>query len=300
MKIAITGITGFVGKHLSVKLIENSHKVFGIVRLGSDTAFLKDRGIRYYTAGSKDPHEISNFLKRNNIDGIIHLASKFVVKHSIKDVNDMMASNLLFPSLLIEAAADAGIKWFINTGTAWQNYKGEPYCPVNLYAASKQAFQDILSFYIETSTLNIITLKLNDTYGEGDTRKKLVNIWLRSLQTGDYIKMSPGKQLIDLLHIDDVVKAYVRAIELVSRDKKRKLNGKVYSVMSGRQVTLRKLAQILEKTSRRKLNVAWSATPYRDREVMVPSKYHINVPGWQPKVSLERGLKMILDEYKRK
>ena len=53
------------------------------------------------------------------------------------------------------------LKWFINTGTFWQNYQSEKYNPVNLYAATKEAFQNIAKYYTETSSLIFTTIKLN-------------------------------------------------------------------------------------------------------------------------------------------
>lgn len=70
---------------------------------------------------------------------------------------------------MLEACKKAETKWFLNTGTIWQNYnvsdKSDEYNPVDLYAASKQAFITMAKYYTETSKLRFCTLKLCDTYG---------------------------------------------------------------------------------------------------------------------------------------
>jgi nucleoside-diphosphate-sugar epimerase len=59
----------------------------------------------------------------------------------------------------------AGIRRLVNAGTTWQHYLGQVYDPVNLYAATKQAFEAILKFYTSTRDFQAITLELTDTYG---------------------------------------------------------------------------------------------------------------------------------------
>src|SRR4051812_1833664 len=84
-------------------------------------------------------------LKACKPDVVFHLASLFVSDHRVQDVQNLVESNLLFGTQLLEAMAQAGVKRIINTGTSWQ-------CPhpFNLYAATKQAFESILGYYVST------------------------------------------------------------------------------------------------------------------------------------------------------
>ena len=96
----------------------------------------------------------------------------------------------------------------MNTGSYSQHYGGRAYSPVSLYAATKQAFQDILQFYCEVRGLRAVTLELPDTYGPDDKRPKLFSLLDRVARSGETLQMSPGEQLLDLLHVDDVVHGY--------------------------------------------------------------------------------------------
>ena len=78
------------------------------------------------------------------MEGIIHLASLYLASHRPDQVADLVNANILLGTSLLEAAKLAGVRWFLNTGTIWQNYQSpecsDEYHPVNLYAATKQAF----------------------------------------------------------------------------------------------------------------------------------------------------------------
>lgn len=103
--------------------------------------------------------------------------------------------------------------------------------------------------------------------------------------------MSAGEQLIDLVHIDDVVEAYLIAA-------KRLLDGRVsqhegYAVSSGNPMPLKKLVQLYAEVTKQAVTVNWGTRPYREREVMVPCNRGKSIPGWSRKVKLEEGLHMV-------
>jgi len=167
---------------------------------------IKELNAEYYLDDGDTEHLI-DFFRERRFDTVIHLASLYLKDHQSKQINDLITSNLLFGTRLLEASVKSSVKSFINTGTLWQHYQDKHYSPVNLYAATKQAFEDIAQYYRETSDLFFATIYLNDTYGPGDTRKKILNIW-NSMTDSDILDMSPGEQKINLLHIDDVVRTY--------------------------------------------------------------------------------------------
>ena len=61
----------------------------------------------------------------------------------------------------------------LTAGTAWQHYNNQSYDPVCLYAATKQAYECLIDYYVKVHGLHAVTVKLHDTYGEGDERGKL-------------------------------------------------------------------------------------------------------------------------------
>lgn len=292
MKILVTGATGFIGKHLSKKLLKEGNSIYTIIRKQSARENLERNNIKCFI-DNNSTEDMIEYFKSKKFDGVIHLASCFIVEHKPEQIGELIDSNLSFSTRVLEAATRSNVKWFINTGTFWQHYENRDYSPVNLYAATKQAFESIADYYVETSKINFVTLKLNDTYGPEDPRPKIFSLWKKIVETGETLGMSPGEQLIDITYIDDVVDAYVRMIKLLKNDDAKEFRGKSFAVSSGNPLKLRELAEVFSKVTNRKLNIIWGERPYRKREVMVPWNKGENVPGWSPKVSLEEGIKQI-------
>jgi len=293
MKILVTGISGFIGNHLSKRLLKDGHKVFTILR---DPA-LKDKYEKRNITCLVDNNPITDlieFFEKEHLDGVIHCASCFVVEHKPEEINELITSNILFSTKLLESSIKTKVKWFVNTGTFWQHYENNVYSPVNLYAATKQAFESIAKYYMEISNINFVTVKLSDTYGPNDTRPKIFNLWKKIAETGENIGMSPGEQYIDIVYIDDVVGAYVRMVELLKEDNQKSFKGKSFAVSSGNLIKLKDLAEVFEKLASCKLKIKWGQRPYREREVMTPWSDGIKIPGWSPKVSIEEGIAKLL------
>lgn len=291
MKVVLTGATGFIGKHLISELISKGCSIVAIVRPGSDISHLQKNNIpvHYYNG---EYNSLFNFFVCEKPDGIIHLASLILVEHTSDQITELVNSNILFPTHLIEAAANADIKWFLNTGTFWQNYEAKEYSPVNLYAATKQAFEDLAQYYFETKNINFVTFKLYDTFGPNDTRSKIFNLWLKSAISGELLEMSAGEQVIDISYIDNITAGYSELIHLLSEDLGKKLCGKTFAIKTKERLTLKELAKVFEKVTGKKLNIAWGRKSYRQREVMIPWQQSEEIPGWVPKVSLEEGIRL--------
>jgi nucleoside-diphosphate-sugar epimerase len=215
---------------------------------------------------------------------VFHLASLFIANHREEDINALIYSNLLFGTQLSEAMVKTGALCLVNTGTSWQHFENEKYNPVNLYAATKQAFEDILKYYIESKKLKVVSLHLFDTFGDDDPRAKLMNLLNKTMETQIPLDMSPGEQKIDLVHVDDVVTAFIMA---GSRCLEKKDNEhEIYGVATGEPVSLKTLVSKLEEKYGKKIPVNWGTRQYREREVMAPWTNYKILPGWSCKNSL--------------
>jgi CDP-paratose synthetase len=290
MNILVTGGTGFIGVNLIRKLQNNNHEVFLLVRPNSNRSNI---AIKHIFEFQDNLYQLTNYLVENNIDGIIHLASLYLAQHTPEDIKELVLSNIYLGTALLEASKYSKVKWFINTGTFWQNYisDSKEYCPVNLYAASKQAFIDLSKFYTETSNIQFVTLKLCDTFGPKDSRPKILNLFKRISESQEILAMSSGEQLLDILYIDDVVAGFIC---LVNNIKEGILLDSEYVLCAKKRYTLKELADVYSRVSGKKLNIEWGGRPYRDREVMQPWNNGILLPGWMPNYDIETGIKMFL------
>ncbi len=289
MNILVTGATGFIGTHLVAEL-RKSHQVFILGQFPGDPEKL---GLPGYIMDDDIPC-LAGYMQEHRISGIIHLASLYLTVHKPEQIRTLVDSNICFGTSVLEAASLSGcVRWFLNTGSIWQNFRSasDAYRPVNLYAATKQAFIDMARYYTDVFGIRFCTLKLCDTYGPGDPRPKIFKLFKDCSESGEVLKMSPGEQLLDILYISDVVSGFCRLVELLASDQPL---GEQYVLSSGEHRSLRSLAATFERVSGRQLPIEWGGRPYREREVMVPWRGPI-LPGWKANVDLETGIRLFLN-----
>lgn len=285
-KVLLTGITGFIGRNLVKRFLSQGWQVSALIRSGSDVDVLPERNqIQFFNV---DKECMTDIFAKIRPDVVVHLASLYLAQHDYKDIPALINSNVAFGTKLLDAMRLTGVKNFINTGTAWQHYQNEDYNPVNLYAATKQAFEAIIRYYQEAYNFRVINLQLFDTYGRGDTRKKIVALLDELRKTNKSLAMSQGEQFIDLVHIDDVVNAFIMAADYLLQDSSK---CGIYAVSSQKPVRLKELVAEYERIMDCKLHIEWGGRPYRPREVMLPWSDYMLLPGWRAEISFVDGIK---------
>ncbi|MCT4597807.1 MAG: NAD(P)-dependent oxidoreductase [Vallitalea sp.] len=288
-KAIITGGTGFVGSNLCRMLVDNNWKVYIISRKSSSYDNLNDIRdkvtIYEYNYNILDLIYFFNLVKA---DIVFHIASLYISEHEPKHIDNLIDSNVKFGTHILEAMSKSNTKLIINTGTSWQHYHTNEYNPVNLYASTKEAFEKVIKYYTETENIRCITLKLFDTYGETDKRKKLINLLNKFADEHKQLNMSPGNQVINLVHIDDVINAFIKAYEYLI-DNKEIIN-EVYGVGTENIISLKELMTLFEEVTGKKLNIIWGGHGYRKREVMKLWKGYKKLPNWNCRVTLREGL----------
>ena len=282
----VTGSTGFVGMHLTRHLASQGWEVARLLRRDLESLEPSSVAGTHDSAWDGTTESAIQAVAEAAPNVVFHLASLFVAEHGPADVVPLTSSNVVVGAQIAEAMLQCDCRRLVNTGTSWQRGAGGSYDPVCLYAATKQAYEDLLAYYVSAEGFGVITLRLYDTYGPYDRRAKLFSALRTAVASGSAVAMSPGDQLLDLVHIDDVVRAFAIAGE-------RLLQGKAgmtsYDVSSGRHVTLKDVARMYGDALGREVPVAWGERPYRRREVMVPPPGQA-LPGWEPTIRLEDGI----------
>lgn len=286
----VTGATGFIGSHLCKRLVKDGWIVHAVVRKLSNTSVFSDYGdqinFHLYNGSIVDMIEI---LKTAKPDVVFHLASLFIAQHNSDQIDSLLQSNITFGVHLAEAMVISGCNCLVNTGTSWQHLDDKEYKPVCLYAATKQAYESLLYFYHTTSKLRVIHLKLFDSYGPGDLRPKLFSLLRKAAMENKTLLMSPGKQLIDLVYIDDIVEAYIKASSLFEGT--NDVLWEEYAVTSGNFISLKEVVNIYQSVTGTTFSVKWGGLPYRQNEVMRPWSIGKLLPDWKPQVSLKEGIR---------
>lgn len=295
MKLLVTGGTGFIGATLIRHLRESGHEVGAVVRRTSMRQhLLAADGVRLVVVDGST-NQLVDVVGAERPDVVVHLASCFLVQHAASDIDALVEDNVRFGLQLLEAMRAAGVRRMVSAGTYWQRFERDTYRPVNLYAATKQAFEDLAAYYVDAERFAITHLYLYDVYGPGDQRPKLLQHLIKSMQTGETLDMSPGEQRLDLVHVDDVAAAFIAAAERLCAAKAA--GHEQFAVSSGAPISLRELVRLLSDVAGRPLPVRFGGREYRAREVMTPWNAGRPVPGWRPRIGLKDGLASMLHAH---
>ena len=285
----VTGATGYLGSHLAERLVRDGWHVDAVVRPTSSLRAL-DGVIETFRIHRHDgtTEQLAEIVSSSAPDIVFHLAAYYRAEHVPAEIVPMLQSNVLFPTQLAQAMATNRVSRLINIATGWQHYGGAAYSPVNLYAATKQAFEDILQYYVEAQDLRVITLTLFETYGPDDPRTKLLRALAIAHRIEAPLEMSPGEQQIDLLHIDDAIEGILVAA-------RRLLDNSVdgherYVLSGGSPLSVRDVVALVQHATGLAIPVKWGTRSYRQRERFSPWRDGKALPGWRPKIELARGI----------
>jgi nucleoside-diphosphate-sugar epimerase len=274
-RVLITGSTGFIGSAVLPLLADHASAIAAVVRPGQ--SLKSEKLARIDAAGPELVDAIADF----NPDVVIHLATHFLANHEITDIPALIRSNVEFGTFVLEGAAQSSAR-VLNVNSAWQHVDGAPYSPVSLYAATKQAFSDIASYYSQVRELEVRDVTLFDSYGPSDTRMKLVPLLLAAARSGASLDMSDGQQLIDLTFVDDVATGIMRAALAIDVPESA-------VIRSWKPMTVREVVDRVEAVTGKPVNVNWGVRPTRPREMRSDWIFGTALPGWLPKVSIDEG-----------
>ena len=286
----VTGATGFIGGVLARRLIAGGCVTTLLVRPGSDVANLADIASRaaICPAAVDDVEGIAAIVAAARPNVVFHLGVHNISMHRPSDIVPLFQSNVTGSAILCDAMVRGSCPTIVAVGSALQHGDGAPFGPVCLYAAAKQAMQDVFEYYAQCHSLRSITLKLFHAYGLGDRRPRLLRLLCRAAVCGETLETTEGHQVIDLTHVDDVVAALLRAADtsFAAGDG----HAQSFSIASGRPVTVRQLADLVQHIAGRPLPIVWGVLPYKPREFFAPVSLGERLSGWAPRITLEQGI----------
>ncbi len=289
----MTGGTGFLGRQLVPVLQAAGHAVACIVRR-ADSVPPEWTAVEWACAGAAG-QGVRDLCLNFRPDVTIHLAALFVNDHAYDDIAPLVEANVLLGAQLLEAMRESGCRAMVWAGSSWQHYEGHVYNPVNLYAATKQAFSALSEYYVAAAGLRMLELHLYDSYGEHDPRSKIVNLLCRVAKNGQVLDMSPGQQHLHLVHVADLVRGFeiaVREVYQLNPSERR-----LYRMPAQKMLTLHELVEIFNILNPQyPVKVRWGGTAYRQREVMYPWDAGQILPGWQAEITIEDGLRRVIDQ----
>lgn len=291
-KCIITGATGYIGSHVLKHLLSKGWDIHIIAdpRFGYDNIKdIIDRIDVFEYDGNIQ--SLCSYFQITQADVVFHLAAAVITNYKPEQVPMLIQSNVQFGTEVLEAMKNSSTRLFIGTGSYWQNFNSDVYNPVDLYAATKEAFEQIIQYYVDAYDYKAVTLKLFDVYGEDDKRPKIWNLLREIAGTEKTLDVSPGEQMLDMVHVDDVSCAYECAYKYLY--KKTDSCREVFGVYTGERYSLKEAIGMYEQYLNKSINVIFGGKKYKDREVMNPIESLIKVPGWQPAINPKEGLKKL-------
>lgn len=289
--VLITGASGFLGKHVAGELLRLNIPVFALVRSGRTLEAYQNLSIIH---DDGDTLKLSEEIRRCNITKVIHTATIYPADEMGENAVNILNANLLFGGRVLEASRLAGVTGLVNIGTFSQFAENGNVRPNSLYAATKQAFSELLTYYADWHNLSALTLVLYDLYGPSDTRPKLLPELISTAKTGKWMDATPGEQKMVPLHVQDAVSAVVLALNNLHLGQ-RAHNPNLF-VCGDEVLAVRELARVVEKESGLPMNVRWGARPYRSNQLMVPF-VGPRFSGWKPKINIAQGVEQLLREW---
>jgi nucleoside-diphosphate-sugar epimerase len=292
----ITGSTGFVGRNLLPKLIQANHEIFEITINPDISKELYGDNTRQFYFINDNLNDLKNELNNFKPEALIHLASYLTSSDDTKDMRKLINSNIIFLCHVLDAVKESGLKWFINTGSFAEYYKGDGVLdPAYLYSATKTASRIFVDYYSKAYKYNYITIVPYTIYGGVDTQEKIIDLIFNSLESEKSVTLTAGNQVLDFIHIEDVVDFYITCLLNLHKIPNRTS----FQLGTGTGHTLREITAIMEMSTNRSSNIAWGSKSYRPRDVMYAvdniSKQNY-LFDWKPKIQIEDGIKKYLAE----
>lgn len=291
-RVLVTGATGFIGQHLVKSILKDGHSVAIIARDVKKAKDFFEDSVAYI--GFKD-NVFDDQLEEFNPEVVVHLASLSTSSDKKDDIVDLINSNILFVALLLDRLKELNIKLFINAASFSEYHDNNGILnPTYFYSATKTSARHMIDYYTKAYDIKFINTVLYSVYGAKAKSKKVIDYLCDSLASKDTVAMSEGLQVLDFIHIEDVVNVYLLILK-----KYEHLENSFYQFDVGTGIghNIREVKDELEKISKKSSNISWGTVVSRKRNTTLaianaePAK---EILGWSASISLHDGLESYL------
>lgn len=293
-KILVSGGAGFIGSHLTDKLIENGHEVVVLDNLSTGRREYINEKADFQEVDICDFEKIKPFFK--GIDFVFHLAAIPRMPLSVEDPLGTSRVNIMGTLNVFKSSQEAGVKRIINTSSSsvYGNQEKLPLKedmlpnPQSPYGLQKLVGEQFAKLFVELYSMDIVSLRPFNVYGPRldftSDYSLVLGKFLRLRKEGKPLTIfGDGEQTRAFCYVDDVVLANVKAME--SENLK---GGEVINVGSPDAYSINYIAELVggEKTygpERQGDVLHTQADIFRAKELL----------GWAPEVSFEQGVERV-------
>lgn len=293
--LIITGATGTIGSTLVETLLALNHTIIVIVRnLEKSTQLFSNRVTHVVFDGADFSHNLTHY----NAEIVIHLASLSTSQDDKKNMIDLIDSNIVFVSLLLDTLRNSPLKLFVNAGSFSEFHTNNGTIdPTYFYSATKTASRFIIDYFSKTNAFTFVNAILYSVYGKRGEQKKIFDHMMDAIESHEPVAMSNGFQILDFIHIDDVIHFYLLLIESYT-NLSNQYNE--YHIGTGKGTSIRELAQICQEQCHVTPNIKWGALQPRTRDTVIATADTQNAfkeIGWKAAIFLKTGIKQYLAKH---
>jgi len=290
--MVVTGGAGFIGSHLSEKLIELGYRVRVIDNLSQGNLEWVHEEAEFFEGDILD----RNLLKKvfNGASGIFHTAAMSKVAPSINKAEFCTEQNVIGTLNVLVAAKDSNVKKVVYSSSSSYygnsiipHHEGMLPNPLNPYALSKYVGEQYCELWTKLYDLPTISLRYFNVYGPRQQKEGpyalVLGIFLEQKKEGCPLTIhGDGSQRRDFVHVRDVIEANISAYNSSAL-------GMVLNVGSGTNLSVNELADLISE------NKVYEARRQGDADETLADISKIQrVLSWRPKVSFEEGLKDLM------
>ena len=301
IRVLVTGISGFICSHLARRLLEEGAEVHGLVRENSNLWRIRDikNRINLHYADLRDSESVRKAVQDIKPKKIFHLAAYVDVSRSFEVMDEMIEVNIKGTLNLLRALDGADYDCFINTGTC-EEYGDNlvPFRedqipnPVSPYSTSKVSTTLFCKMLYKTMGLPIITLRPFLTYGPMQESNMLIPSVIKRAINRERFEMTAGEQTREFNYVDDIVDGFIKASVT------KKAIGEIINIGNGKEYRIKDVVVKILNIMGNPIEPLIGALPYREGETMhfyCDNTKARELLSWNPKVSLDEGLKKTID-----
>ncbi len=328
-KILITGVAGFIGNFLSIRLLAEGWQVVGIDNLNDyyDPDLKKARLARipegadftFVQGDIADRPLVADLFEQHKFDVVVNLAAQAGVRYSIENPNSYIDSNVVGFVNLLEGCRHSGVGHFVfaSSSSVYGGNVRTPFSvhdnvdhPVSLYAATKKSNELMAHCYSHLYGLRTTGLRFFTVYGPWGRPDMAYFLFTKAILADQAINIfNNGKMKRDFTYIDDIIEGVVRVIEKVPQANENwdKMNPdpssswapyKIYNIGNNQQEDLMRYIEVLEDCLGKKAKKEF--LPMQDgdvKETFANVDDLVHDIDFKPNTSIEEGLQRFAEWY---
>ena len=305
-RVLVTGASGFIGSHLTRKLVDLGAQVHVLTSVVSSVyptrlVGLRDR-IALHEASLTDRGAIEQVAEAVKPEYVFHLGAYTHVGKSWQRVDECIQVNVQGTVNLLMALAPHGYKRFVNAGTSeiygdidvpFREDK-QPH-PVSPYSVSKYAAEEYCRLFFESYGWPIVRVRPFNAYGPAQSPDRVIPEIITRTLRGEPLRMTQGRQTREFNYVEDLARGFVQLATTPGID------GELFNLGCGVDVSMRDLATKILDLMGNPVDAEFGALPDRPTEIWEmrcdATKARERV-GYEPQTSLEDGLSRTIEWYR--